>query len=152
MSSQSIKNTRFSSIIIWEWDQAGNRVKVKRHIMSQWLQSEPRGERMHLNDRFRVRLGVGAVRHFRGEYERFGKLGWRVFCPSVWLLATLAPCNLGSLPHWLLATLALCHFKTCMACCQVSLWLIANQLLKSQTCYFNSILSHIKLNSWICFP
>ena len=59
----------------YEFDQAGNRVKVKRHIMSQWLQSEPRGERMHLNDRFRVRLGVGAVRHFRGEYERFGKLG-----------------------------------------------------------------------------
>ena len=59
----------------WELDMAGNRVKVKRHIMSQWLQSEPRGERMHLSDRFRVRLGVGAVRHFRGEYERFGKLG-----------------------------------------------------------------------------
>ena len=58
----------------WELDQAGNRVKVKRHIMSQWLQSEPRGERMHLSDRFRVMLGVGAVRHFRGEYERFENL------------------------------------------------------------------------------
>ena len=59
----------------WELDQAGKRVKVKRHIMSLWLQSEPRAERMHLSDKFRIRLGVGAVRHFKGEYERFGKLG-----------------------------------------------------------------------------
>ena len=41
----------------WQLDQAGNRVKVKRHIMSQWLQSEPRGERMHLSDRFRSGCG-----------------------------------------------------------------------------------------------
>ena len=59
----------------WELDQAGNRIKVKRQIMSQWRQSEPRAERMHLSDAFRIRLGVEAVRHFKGKFERFGKLG-----------------------------------------------------------------------------
>ena len=29
----------------------------------------------HLSDAFRIREGVRTVRHFRGEFERFGKLG-----------------------------------------------------------------------------
>ena len=59
----------------WTYNADGKRVRVKRHIHSQWCQIEPIRNRMHLNDVMRIRLGVSVLRHFQGEFERNGKLG-----------------------------------------------------------------------------
>jgi hypothetical protein len=58
----------------WVIGQDGKRVRTKRHIQSQWRQSEPVRDRMHLSDTWRVRLGRGVTRHFQGELERHGVL------------------------------------------------------------------------------
>ena len=53
----------------------GKKVRVKKHIMAQWDVSEPVVQRMHLSMQFRYRMGLSVTRHFRGEFERHGKLG-----------------------------------------------------------------------------
>ena len=58
----------------WTVDREGKRVRIKRHIMSQWCSAEPITERIHLNTDMRIRLGVAVTRHFKGELERNGKL------------------------------------------------------------------------------
>ena len=47
---------------------------VQAHQLNQWRQSEPVTDMVHLNDRFRIRMGQAVVRHFRGEQVRFGNL------------------------------------------------------------------------------
>ena len=47
---------------------------VQTHHFSQWRQSEPVLDMVHLNDAMRVRMGQAVVRHFRGELDRFGQL------------------------------------------------------------------------------
>ena len=47
---------------------------VQAHQLNQWRQSEPVMDMVHLNDRFRVRMGQAVVRHFMGEQDRFGNL------------------------------------------------------------------------------
>ena len=52
----------------------GRKVRVKKHIMAQWSK-EPILTRVHLIDQIRIKVGVAVTRHFKGEEERFGKLG-----------------------------------------------------------------------------
>ena len=59
----------------WELGPNGSKSRVKRHIMSQWLQSERRAEKLHLSHTVCIKLGRAVVRHFQGEIERFGILG-----------------------------------------------------------------------------
>ena len=47
---------------------------VLAHHFSQWRQSEPVADMVHLNDRMRVRMGQAVLRHFSGEIDRFGYL------------------------------------------------------------------------------
>ena len=47
---------------------------VQAHQLNQWRQSEPVMDMVHLNDRFRVRMGQAVVRHFMGKQDRFGNL------------------------------------------------------------------------------
>ena len=42
--------------------------------MSQWRQSEPVHDMVHLSDAMRVRMGQAVIRHFSCEYDRFGAL------------------------------------------------------------------------------
>ena len=56
-------------------DGDGKKVRVKKHIMAQWDCSEPVLQRMHLSEQVRHRMGLSVTRHFRGEFERNGKLG-----------------------------------------------------------------------------
>ena len=56
-------------------NEDGKKVRVKKHIMAQWDLSEPVLQRMHLTDQVRHRMGLSVTRHFRGEFERHGKLG-----------------------------------------------------------------------------
>ena len=44
------------------------------HHLSQWRQSEPLHDMLHLNDAMRVRMGQAVIKHFTSEYERFGPL------------------------------------------------------------------------------
>ena len=53
----------------------GKKVRVKKHIMTHWDVSEPVLQRMHLSEQVRHRLGLSVTRHFKGEFERNGKLG-----------------------------------------------------------------------------
>ena len=58
----------------WTFNLEGRKVRVKKHIMAQWT-SEPILTRVHLIDQVRIKVGVAVTRHFKGEEERFGKLG-----------------------------------------------------------------------------
>ena len=58
----------------WSKNTEQKRVRVKKHIMSQWNGQEPILSRMHLNPAMRVRMGTAVTRHFRGELERFGQM------------------------------------------------------------------------------
>ena len=50
-------------------------VKGKQsHHLSQWRQSEPVHDMVHLSDAMRVRMGQAFIKHFSGEYDRFGAL------------------------------------------------------------------------------
>ena len=53
----------------------GKKVRVKKHNMAQWDLSEPVLQRMHLSEQVRNRMGLSVTRHFKGEFERNGKLG-----------------------------------------------------------------------------
>ena len=46
----------------------------KIHQWSQWRQSEPVEDMVHLRDYWRVKIGAAVVRHFEGEFERGGIL------------------------------------------------------------------------------
>lgn len=45
------------------------------HQHSQWRQSEHIGDRVHLSDYWRIKMGTSAIHHFQGELERKGVLG-----------------------------------------------------------------------------
>ena len=47
---------------------------VQSHQLSQWRQSEPFSDMVHLNDYWRVKMGQAVIKHFRGERDRFGTL------------------------------------------------------------------------------
>ena len=47
---------------------------VQSHQLSQWRQSEPIHDMVHLNDYWRVKMGQAVIKHFRGEWDRFGTL------------------------------------------------------------------------------
>jgi hypothetical protein len=47
---------------------------VQSHHLSQWRQSEPISDMVHLSDHMRVRMGQAVIKHFRGEWDRFGTL------------------------------------------------------------------------------
>ena len=47
---------------------------VQAHQFSQWRQSEPTRDMVHLNDRWRIRMGQAVLRHFAGEFQRNGVL------------------------------------------------------------------------------
>ena len=47
---------------------------VQSHHLSQWRQSEPISDMVHLNDYWRVKMGQAVIKHFRGERDRFGTL------------------------------------------------------------------------------
>ena len=47
---------------------------VQSHQLSQWRQSEPISDMVHLNDYWRVKMGQAVIKHFRGERDRFGTL------------------------------------------------------------------------------
>ena len=55
--------------------QDGMPLPYKIHQWSQWRQSEPVEDMVHLSDYWRVRMGAAVVRHFEGELERGGTLG-----------------------------------------------------------------------------
>ena len=59
----------------WELGPNGSKSRVKRHIMSQWLQSERKTKKVHLSYAVCIKLGLAVVMHFQGETERFGILG-----------------------------------------------------------------------------
>ena len=40
---------------------------VQSHHLSQWRQSEPISDMVHLNDYMRVRMGQAVIKHFRGK-------------------------------------------------------------------------------------
>ena len=56
------------------FDKFGKQVKFKIHQLSQWRQTELLEDKIHLSDRWRVRLGTAVVRHFEGELGRYGVL------------------------------------------------------------------------------
>ena len=56
-------------------DKDGKFKKVKCHLMERWRQTEPDQDKLHLSDKWRVRMGTAVIRHFQGEIERFGVLG-----------------------------------------------------------------------------
>ena len=56
-------------------DKDGKFQKVKCHLMNRWRQTEPDSDKLHLSDKWRVRMGTAVTRHFQGEIERFGILG-----------------------------------------------------------------------------
>ena len=53
---------------------SGPVTSIQSHQFSQWRQSEPTRDMVHLNDRWRVRMGQAVLRHFGGEYQRNGLL------------------------------------------------------------------------------
>ena len=58
------------------WDgTTGRMVRYQQHQFSQWRESEPVEDQIHLNDQWRIRMAGAVVRHFRGEMDRFGLLG-----------------------------------------------------------------------------
>ena len=44
------------------------------HQISQWRQSEPLAEKLHLSDKWRIRLGGAVLNHFEAELNRKGPL------------------------------------------------------------------------------
>ena len=56
-------------------DKDGHYRKVKCHLMDRWRQTDSDRDKLHLNDQWRVRMGIAVTRHFQGEKERFGVLG-----------------------------------------------------------------------------
>ena len=50
-------------------------VRFQRHQFSQWRESEPVEDQLHLNDLWRVKMARAVIRHFQGELDRFGVLG-----------------------------------------------------------------------------
>ena len=52
----------------------GPLTSIQSHQFSQWRQSEPTRDMVHLSDRWRVRMGQAVLRHFQGEYQRNGVL------------------------------------------------------------------------------
>ena len=55
-------------------DKDGNKVKVHCHILSQWSQDEPNGQKMHLSQPLKVKMGTMVTKHFLGELERMGPI------------------------------------------------------------------------------
>ena len=53
---------------------SGPVTSIQSHQFSQWRQSEQTRDMVHLNDRWRVRMGQAVLRHFEGEYQRNGLL------------------------------------------------------------------------------
>lgn len=53
----------------------GVSVPMHVHQLKKWRQTEPVGERLHLNDYWRVRLGGAVVKHFQSEMALRGVLG-----------------------------------------------------------------------------
>ena len=47
---------------------------VQSHHLNQWRHSETVRDMVHLNDRWRIRMGQAVIRHFKGEVDRFGHL------------------------------------------------------------------------------
>ena len=56
-------------------DEDGKLQKVKCNLMEHWRQTEPNLDKLHLSDKWRVRMGIAITRHFQGEILRFGVLG-----------------------------------------------------------------------------
>ena len=52
----------------------GPLTSIQSHQFSQWRQSKLTRDMVHLNDRWRVRMGQAVLRHFEGEYTRNGVL------------------------------------------------------------------------------
>ena len=53
----------------------GPLTSIQAHQFSQWKETEPTRDMVHLNDRWRVRMGQAVIRHFQGEIQRNGVLG-----------------------------------------------------------------------------
>ena len=52
----------------------GKIANTQSHQFSQWRQSEPTHDMVHLSDQWRVRMGQAVMRWFKGEFDRFGVL------------------------------------------------------------------------------
>ena len=52
----------------------GKIANTQSHQFSQWRQSEPTHDMVHLSDQWSVRMGQAVMRWFRGEFDRFGVL------------------------------------------------------------------------------
>ena len=52
----------------------GKVASVQSHQFSQWRQTEPTHDMVHLSDQQRIRMGKAVIRHFTGEFARFGPL------------------------------------------------------------------------------
>ena len=52
----------------------GRVANVQSHQFSQWRQTEPTHDMVHLSDQWRIRMGQAVIRHFTGEFARFGAL------------------------------------------------------------------------------
>ena len=52
----------------------GRVASVQSHQFSQWRQTEPTHDMVHLSDQWRIRMGQAVIRHFTVEFARFGAL------------------------------------------------------------------------------
>ena len=59
----------------WSKDKDGKKTRVKKHIMDQWDPTKPVKERIYLCDQVTHKVARAVTRHFKGELERYGKLG-----------------------------------------------------------------------------
>ena len=52
------------------WFDDGSWAPFKTHRWEQWRSSEPVHDKLHLDDRMRIRMGQQVVRYFEAEMER----------------------------------------------------------------------------------